>query len=196
MKRLSLLAALALLLALCLLAVAGAATAGTPTGTPSFTVHAGMAGELDPGTLYPDCPELGNSTQFHWRMWGPAKITWRAPARVQRVYVIYDWSVVALDKPGPGYPDDPESLIPGWHYHWGTGIIYAGAKDPSEYWPKLPPKATWLWTTRFAGTTDPDSWHDVFEYWTGCNRLKGQKALYQWRMLEFNDVNGKGWILD
>jgi len=183
--RLSLVAVLSLLLALCLLAMAGPATAGTPAAPPSFTVHAGFGGELDGGQVYPDCPKLGNLTIFHWRMWGPAEITWRAPARVQEVYFLYDWNMVLLDEPNG---------TPGWHYHCGTGIICS--VDPSLKWPSLPPKTTWLWTTRFAGTTDPAGWHDITEYWTGCNQRTGQKALYRWRMLEWDDLNGEGWILN
>ena len=200
MKRLSLAVVLAVLLALCLLATAGPATAGTPKGAPSFT-YAGVWdwGDETPTIVYdgvwsPDDPEVGNATILHWRI-RPQMVVSSPGKPSEQWWYLYDWNMVLLDKPGPGYPDDPEDLIPGWHYHWGIGIVSSAM--PNGAWPFEPPKATWLWTTKFTGVTTPAGVHYITECWTGCNKYKGLRAYCTWTMAEpdFSDAAGKVWIL-
>ena len=196
MKRLSLAVVLALLLALCLLVAAGPAAAGTPRCAPSFTFYGGLAGELDPGIPYFDTPAVGNLTVLHWRFFSWEQVSFPGAKEEQSWSTLYDWSMVLRDKPGPDYPEDPESLIPGWHYHWGTGVV-STTLDPSGDWPSMPPKETWLWTSKLTGVTTPAGVHYITEYWTGCNQYKGLKALVTWTMRDpnFQDVAAKGWIL-
>jgi hypothetical protein len=194
MKRLSLAVVLALLLALCLVATAGPALAGTPKGSPTYTWHGGYAAELDQGTVLPDCPAVGNTTILHWRTswWMHACLPWKAEE--QSWYVLTDINMFLLDKPGPGYPDDPESLIPGWHFHFGNDIVCS--VDPEPYWNegRLPPKWSWLWTTKLTGFATPAGVHYMTDYYTGWNQFKGRTAYCTWTM-GTGDATGKVWIL-
>lgn len=192
-KRLSLLAALALLLALCLLATAGPATAGTPRGAPSFTWYGGLAGQLDPGVYHFDCPAVGNTTFTDWRFYTWTQVSLPGAIEEQSWSTLYDWNAVLLDKVNP---DDPESPIPGWHYHWGTGVI-STTLDPTSGWPSMPPKKTWLWTAKLTGVTTPAGVHYITECWTGCNKYRGLRAYCTWEMRDpdFQDAAGKVWVL-
>ncbi len=200
--RFGLVGALVLALLLGLLLAAGPAAAG-PECVRTLTLEGGLAGELDPGQYCFDTPALGNLTVFHWRMytWGTATsrrtgdLPWSE---------CYDWDMVLKDKPGPTYPDDPTDVIPGWHYHWFTGVVCA-TDDPWTFWPsywetrttKLPPKSLWLWKSKGTGVTTPGGVHHITEYWTGCNQYRGKTAVFRWTMADpdFQDARGKIRIL-
>lgn len=183
---------LVLVLLLVLLATAGSATA---RAAPSFTWYGGLYDQVDLGDYRADTPAIGNATHFHWRFYSWMQARLPGDAEEQSYWYLYDWNYVALDKPGPDYPADPESLIPGWHFHWGTGIVSTDL--PNYEAPFEPPKATWLWTTKLTGYTTPAGVHYITEYWTGCNKYKGLKALCKWtmRQADFQDATGKVWIL-
>jgi hypothetical protein len=180
-------AVLALLLVPCLLATAGAAQAAQPTGPPTLTYHAGFGGELDPGLNYENVPAAGNTTQYDWRLYTWMQVVIGTDPGQQSWFELYDWNFVMFDQPDG---------TAGWHYHWGTGIV--SSVDPSLYWPKLPPRSTWLWTSEFTGATTPAGVHTITEDWTGCNAYKGLKACCIWQMSNPNYLhfNGKVWLLD
>jgi hypothetical protein len=203
MKRKSVAAALLCLALVALMALAaGTATAGPPRCAPTLTFEGGLAGELDAGQYYFDTPAPGNLTVLHWRPYTWCVFTSGAASGEQWSY-LWDWSMVLLDKPGETYPDDPLDVIPGWHYHWATGVICA-TDDPWNFWPSywadsqsLPPKALWLWTTKGTGVTTPAGVHYITEYWTGHNEYEGKTAICTWTMADpdFQDARGKVWIL-
>ena len=192
---------LVLALLLALLLVAGAASAGSAKGAPSFTWDAVFDwGEetptvIDWGVTFPDHPDVGNTTILHWRIRPQLIVSFPNKPGVRQWWDLYDWNMVLLDKPGPNYPADPNDVIPGWHYHWGTGIV--SSVMPSAVSPYEPPKKSWLWTTKFTGITTPAGVHYITEDWTGCNRYKGLKAYCTWTMAQpdYSDAAGKVWIL-
>lgn len=195
MTRSSLLAVLALLLVVGLLATAGPAMAGAPKCPPSFTWYGGIADILDDGRVFPDCPAAGNTTILDWRIYSRMQVCLPNATDEQSWWYLFDWNMVLLDKPGPDYPDDPESLIPGWHYHWGTGVI--STDEPNPVSPFEAAKSTWLWKTAFTGITTPAGVHYITESWTGCNKYKGLKAISTWTMAaaDYQDAAGKVWIV-
>ena len=186
MARLSVLAILALLLALCLLATAGPATAGTPKGAPSFTWYGGLSDFLDNGDWHPDCPAAGNLTVLHWRTSWSIQVRLPRETREQSWWIITDLNMVLLDKPDG---------TPGWHFHSGTSIWCS--ENPLDYsWPLLPPTSSWLWTSKDTGVTTPAGVHYFIDDLTGWNQYKGLKAYGTWTMADpyFQDAVGKVWI--
>ncbi len=78
---------------------------------------------VDWGVSFPDHPALGNTTILHWRIRPQLIVSFPNKPGVQQLWDPYDWNMVLLDEPGPKYPEDRNDVIPGWHYHWGTGTL-------------------------------------------------------------------------
>ena len=183
---------LVLVLLLSLLATAGSAPA---RGAPSFTWYGGFYDQVDAGDYHADTPAVGNATQLPLAL---LLLDAGAPPAGRGgavVLVPLRLELRGARRAGSDYATDPESVIPGWHYHWGTGIV--STELPNYTPPFAPPKATWLWTTKLAGFTTPAGVHYITETWTGCNKYKGLKALCTWtmRQADFQDATGKVWIL-
>ena len=184
--RLSLVVTLALLFAVSVMAAAGPASADTPRGTPSFTWYGGLSAFLDDGQWYFDRPATGNLTILHWRTsWG-IQVSLPGETEERSWWILTDLNMVLLDKPDG---------TPGWHFHRGTSIWCT--EDPSEYWPVLPPKSSWLWTSTDTGVTTPAGVHYFTDRLTGHNEYEGLKAYGTWTMADpdFQDATGKVWIL-
>ena len=199
-KRVSLFAALVLVITMCLSAVAGPALAWWPMsghpampfgGQPPTEMHATVAYEtpealyegLYPGELFANRPHPGETLTLGWRFvaqWDSATGPW-----ADRVtgYVLFKWHVI-------------ERTDATANTHWGTSIITSA--DPADSWPCLPPKSTWLWTGRFQGVTfASDVWglHSIQEQWTGCNQNRGLKAYLTWAFDNPWDVYGQAWVV-
>jgi hypothetical protein len=172
--RLNLLATLALLLALCLMALAGPASASTTVNTLTWV----MMGELDPGD---DLPQ-GDDGTWYGENWVAYSLIYRATGADGWRFLGY--GVVCLDIVVP-----PK----GNNYHTGE-VVILGAQDPSGFWnadksfsDNLAGRQL-LWTGTWDGFTRNKYNHHALMALTGApgSVNEGYTACYEAHCGQFN----------
>jgi hypothetical protein len=183
MKRLSLLAALALLLALCLLATAAPALAGGA----AISLHGTFLDFLDYGVEYPDTPQVGDVTTLEWTFYGRwLKATGPEGGRLL------------------GYIVQTEDMIvrpSGNNSH--VGVIAYTTADPSLTWNAddswqenldALPEGSLLWVGTATGATHADHNHVFVNYLEGRNGNTNLTATVRWVANNWTNTNASAVI--
>lgn len=178
-KRLRLLAVLAVLLAVCLLATSGPASAGKG---PAAAVCGTFVQVLDEGDVIP----LQDGT-LHTDGWVPLGVTTRVTG--PEGYRFLGWAVMCLEVVEP-----PR----GNNYHSGDVVFTKYDPRPplpevwdvaKTFWENLPDESTWLWKGTWDGVTLNKHNHIVHLALTGCGDNTGHTASVTWYMNLWTNVH-------
>ena len=182
MKRLSLAAVLALLLALCLLATAGPASAGGSV----ITTHGTFLGMLDEGTTVASPPD-----EVWAEGWTPYAVTLNATG--PEGWRCLGYSVVALDVKQPLVGYDLDFPVSATH----NGPVAYLTVDPSTFWVagrsfeknlRAVDRSSLLWVGTWDGYTLNNRNHIVTLTMEGRNANAGLTATVQYRMNLFSQI--------
>lgn len=183
MKRLSLLATLALLLAVCLLATAGPASAGGSV----VTTHGTFLGMLDEGTIVPSPPD-----ELWTEGWTPYMVQLNATG--PEGWRCLGYGVVALDVKQPSVGVDLDFPISATH----SGPIAFLTVDPSTFWVAgksfeenlaAVDSSSLLWVGTWDGFTLNNRNHIVTLTLEGRNANAPLTATVHYRMNLFSNIN-------
>ncbi len=160
-----------------------------PTVWQSAPIGDPFSDPLDLGEYIYDSPHPGELLNLGWTFVGKVNsATGPWADRIQNVYILFRWNLIYRE------------FAQQWGYtantHWGT--LIETSVDPNDYWPKLPPKATWLWTGPFQGVTFLPATlglHSIQGTMVGCNKNLGLKAYYTWFFIDPYDSHGQAWVV-
>ena len=138
-------------------------------------------------TVTEDYPHPGELLVTGWRgvfYWDAGVGPWAA--RLTEGYSLSNGNIIMR----PLQPEDGNSL------NWGTSITTS--VDPTDYWPKLPPRSTWLWVSRYQGGVfqlNTVDLHSVHIEAVGCNKNRGLRAYFIWSFTDLFDSHAQAYVV-